>query len=208
MTETETNVSEGSQPAVESKGGQQPAEQGKTFSTEDVDRIVQERLKSDRESLEKELGLGMKLKDIKAVLKAHKEAEDAKKSELERHVEKNKELEGALSTTQAELLKLRLAIDAQIPLDKLPKVLKYVNGSTEEEITASIVDIKADWGMQSQLPGKVGTGTNPANPATPPGGANLAGMTRAELAEKSKDIDWYRKNQDAIMKALEKGEIK
>jgi len=30
-------------------------------------------------------------------------------------------------------------------------------------------------------------------------------MTRAELAQKSKDIDWYRKNQDAIMKALENG---
>ena len=208
MTETETIVSEGSQPAAESQGGQQPAEQGKTFSTEDVDRIVQERLKSDRESLEKELGLGMKLKDIKAVLKAHKEAEDAKKSELERHVERNKELEGALSTTQAELLKLRLAIDAQIPLEKVPKVMKYVNGSTEEEIAASIADIKADWGLVPQPSGKVGTSTNPANPATPPGGANLAGMTRAELAEKSKDIEWYRKNQDAIMKALEKGEIK
>ena len=64
MTETETNVSEGSQPAAESQGGQQPAEQGKTFSQEDVDRIVQARLNSDRESLEKELGLGMKLKDI------------------------------------------------------------------------------------------------------------------------------------------------
>ena len=147
MTETETIVSEGSQPAAESQGGQQPAEQGKTFSPEDVDRIVQERLKSDRESLEKELGLGMKLKDIKAVLKAHKEAEDAKKSELEKHVERNKELEGALSNTTAELLKLRLAIDAQIPLEKLPKVLKYVNGSTEEEIAASIAEFKADWGI-------------------------------------------------------------
>lgn len=207
MTETETNVSEGSQPAAESQGGQQPAEQGKTFSAEDVDRIVQERLKSDRESLEKELGLGMKLKDIKAVLKAHKEAEDAKKSELEKYVERNKELEGALSTTQAELLKLRLAIDAQIPLEKLPKVLKYVNGSTEEEIAASIAEFKADWGIV-QPPGKVGTSANPANPATAPGGANITGMTRAELAEKSKDIEWYRKNQDAIMKALEKGEIK
>lgn len=207
MTETETNVPEGSQPAAESQGGQQPAEQGKTFSTEDVDRIVQERLKSDRESLEKELGLGMKLKDIKAVLKAHKEAEDAKKSELEKHVERNKELEGALSTTQAELLKLRLAIEAQIPLDRLPKVLKYVNGSTEEEIVASIADIKADWGI-AQLPGKVGTSANPANPATPASGANITGMTRAELAEKSKDIEWYRKNQDAVMKALERGEIK
>ena len=208
MTETETIVSEGSQPAVESKGGQQPAEQGKTFSAEEVDQIVKDRLKSDRESLEKEMGLGMKIKDIKAVLKAHKDAEDAKKSELEKHVERNKELEGALSTTNAELLKLRLAIEAQIPLDRLPKVLKYVNGSTEEEIMASIADIKADWGLQSQLPGKVGTGTNPANPATAPGGANITGMTRAELAEKSKDIEWYRKNQDAIMKALEKGEIK
>ncbi|MFA5408738.1 MAG: hypothetical protein WC343_08220 [Bacilli bacterium] len=207
MTEKETIVSEGSQPAAESQGGQQPAEQGKTFSTEDVDRIVQERLKSDRESLEKELGLGMKLKDVKAVLKAHKEAEDAKKSELERHVEKNKELEGALTATQAELLKLRLAIDAQIPADRLPKVLKYVNGSTEEEIAASIAEIKADWGLIAQPPGKVGAGANPANPATPPG-SNLAGMTRAELAQKSKDIDWYRKNQDAIMKALENGEIK
>ena len=207
MTETETNVSEGSQPAAESQGGQQPAEQGKTFSPEDVDRIVQERLKSDRESLEKELGLGMKLKDIKAVLKAHKEAEDAKKSELEKHVERNKELEGALSNTTAELLKLRLAIDAQIPLEKLPKVLKYVNGSTEEEIAASIAEFKADWGIV-QPPGKVGTSANPANPATQAGGANITGMTRAELAEKSKDIEWYRKNQDAIMKALEKGEIK
>jgi hypothetical protein len=37
---------------------------------------------------------------------------------------------------------------------------------------------------------------------------SLLGMTRAELAEKSKDIEWYRKNQDAVMKALERGEIK
>ena len=156
--------------------------------------------------MEKELGLdteGMKLKDIKAILKAHKEAEDAKKTELEKLQGKNQGLEGELSATKAELLKLKLAIDAQIPADKLPKVLKYVNGSTEDEIGVSIAEIKADWGITES---KTPNAAQGAGQTGVPGQkqSEIATMSRSELVEKSKNRDWYEANRDAILDRLQK----
>ncbi|MDD3089763.1 MAG: hypothetical protein WC119_09780 [Synergistaceae bacterium] len=77
-----------------------------------------------------------------------------------------------------------------------------VSGNTEEEIEASVARIAAR--LKVEPSAKTGASSNPANPPS----NGILRMTRAELAEKSKDRVWYESNRDAIMKALENGEIK
>jgi DNA-binding transcriptional MerR regulator len=156
-------------------GGQPPAnDPGKTLTQAEIDAIVEERLARDRkgrlspEDFAKEFG--MSLKDAKAIIKAKKEADEAQKTELEKLQGINQSLEGENKATKAELMKLRLAIDAQVPADKLSKVLKYVTGSTEDEIKASLDEVRADWGLIQQAPPNAaqGAGNNGIQPANNP----------------------------------------
>lgn len=179
-------------------GGNEPQAEGKLTQAE-VDAIVADRLARERK----------KYADYSDLKKASEELAELKKSQMT-EVEKLKaelaEKDALLQSKDQELSGLKLE---RVKAAKLAEAgvsaewIDSVSGSTEEEVAASVTKLAARLKVEppKAAQGAGQTGIQNQN-------SSLSGMTRAELAEKSKDIDWYRKNQDAIMKALEKGEIK
>lgn len=192
----EENSNAGTPPAEQ--GGNEPQNEGKLTQAE-VDAIVADRLARERK----------KYADYSDLKKASEELAELKKSQMT-EVEKLKaelaEKDALLQSKDQELSGLKLE---RVKAAKLAEAgvsaewIDSVSGSTEEEVAASVTKLAARLKVEppKAAQGAGQTGIQNQN-------SSLSGMTRAELAEKSKDIDWYRKNQDAIMKALEKGEIK
>ena len=190
------NSNAGTPPA--DQGGNEPQNEGKLTQAE-VDAIVADRLARERK----------KYADYSDLKKASEELAELKKRQMT-EVEKMKaelaEKEALLQSKDQELSGLKLE---RIKAAKLAEAgvagewIDSVSGTTEEEVATSVtklaVRLKVEPHKAAQGAGQTGIQRQ---------GDGLPVMTRAELAEKSKDIDWYRKNQDAIMKALEKGEIK
>lgn len=196
MLMPEENSNAGTPPAEQ--GGNEPQNEGKLTQAE-VDAIVADRLARERK----------KYADYSDLKKASEELAELKKSQMT-EVEKLKaelaEKDALLQSKDQELSGLKLE---RVKAAKLAEAgvsaewIDSVSGSTEEEVAASVTKLAARLKVEppKAAQGAGQTGIQNQN-------SSLSGMTRAELAEKSKDIDWYRKNQDAIMKALEKGEIK
>ena len=192
---SEENSNAGTPPAEQ--GGNEPQNEGKLTQAE-VDAIVADRLARERK----------KYADYSDLKKASEELAELKKSQMT-EVEKMKaelaEKDALLQSKDQELSGLKLE---RVKAAKLAEAgvsaewIDSVSGSTEEEVAASVTKLAARLKVEppKAAQGAGQTGIQNQN-------SSLSGMTRAELAEKSKDIDWYRKNQDAIMKALEKGEI-
>lgn len=177
---------------------QRTSERGKLTQAE-VDAIVADRLARERK----------KYADYSDLKRAAEELAELKKSQMT-EVEKLKaelaEKDALLQSKDQELSSLKLE---RVKAAKLAEAgvaaewIDSVSGSTEEEVAASVTKLAARLKVEppKAAQGAGQTGIQNQN-------SSLSGMTRAELAEKSKDIEWYRKNQDAIMKALERGEIK
>lgn len=196
MFMSEENSNAGTLPAEQ--GGNEPQNEGKLTQAE-VDAIVADRLARERK----------KYADYSDLKKASEELAELKKSQMT-EVEKMKaelaEKDALLQSKDQELSGLKLE---RVKAAKLVEAgvaaewIDSVSGSTEEEVAASVTKLAARLKVEppKAAQGAGQTGIQNQN-------SSLSGMTRAELAEKSKDIEWYKKNQDAIMKALEKGEIK
>lgn len=194
---TEPTIPPAGTPPAE-PGGNEPQNEGKLTQAE-VDAIVADRLARERK----------KYADYSDLKKASEELAELKKSQMT-EVEKMKaelaEKDALLQSKDQELSGLKLE---RVKAAKLVEAgvaaewIDSVSGTTEEEVAACVTKLaarlKAEPPKAAQGAGQTGI-QNQSD--------SLSGMTRAELAEKSKDIEWYRKNQDAIMKALEKGEIK
>jgi len=190
------NSNAGTPPAEQ--GGNEPQNEGKLTQAE-VDAIVADRLARERK----------KYADYSDLKKASEELAELKKSQMT-EVEKLKaelaEKDALLQSKDQELSGLKLERIKAAKLNEAGIAAEWidsVSGSTEEEIEASVTKIAARLKVE---PPKAAQGAGQTGVQSQSN--SLSGMTRAELAEKSKDIDWYRKNQDAIMKALENGEIK
>lgn len=193
---SDENSNAGTPPAEQ--GGNEPQNEGKLTQAE-VDAIVADRLARERK----------KYADYSDLKKAAEELAELKKSQMT-EVEKMKaelaEKDALLQSKDQELSGLKLE---RVKAAKLAEAgvaaewIDSVSGSTEEEVAASVTKLAARLKVEPPraAQGAGQTGIQNQN-------SSLSGMTRAELAEKSKDIEWYRKNQDAIMKALERGEIK
>jgi ribosome-binding protein aMBF1 (putative translation factor) len=136
----------------------------KTLTQAEIDAIVEDRLKRDREAREKELG--MSTKEAKALIKARKEAEEAEKTALEKANEKAAELEKALNERNLRDLK-RTLVDGMIASKqiKLPDgvsisdVLDMVNGADEDGIVKSVEKLTKFFPFNASM----GSGSNPAN---------------------------------------------
>ena len=192
----EENSNAGTPPAEQ--GGNEPQNEGKLTQAE-VDAIVADRLARERK----------KYADYSDLKKASEELAELKKSqmtELEKLkadlAEKDKLLqEKDTVITGFTLKEMKAAKLAEAGVSA--EWIDSVSGTTEEEVAASVIKLASRLKVEppKAAQGAGQTGIQNQN-------SSLSGMTRAELAEKSKDIEWYKKNQDAIMKALEKGEIK
>lgn len=190
------NSNAGTPPA--DQGGNEPQNEGKLTQAE-VDAIVADRLARERK----------KYADYSDLKKASEELAELKKSqmtELEKLkadlAEKDKLLqEKDTVITGFTLKEMKAAKLAEAGV--AAEWIDSVSGSTEEEVAASVTRLAARLKVE---PPKAAQGAGQTGLQRQ--SESLLGMTRAELAEKSKDIEWYRKNQDAVMKALERGEIK
>lgn len=187
-------------PPAEPNGGQAPPanDPGKTYTQAELDSMFEERVARERK----------KYADYNDLKKQSAELAELKKSqmsELEKLQTALAEKDKALQEREAELTGIKLErvktaklAEAGVPLEWSDSV----HGSTEEEITASVLKLagrlKVSPGGAAQGAGK--TGLNE------PG--NSFKMTRAELAEKSKDRAWYEKNREAIMQAMATGDIR
>jgi chromosome segregation ATPase len=182
--------------------GTPPAPEGgneKMLTQSEVNAIVEDRLARQKKQF-------ANYSDLKKDSEELAELKKSQMTELEQLKASLVEKDALLQSKDQELTGLKLQqtkIEKLTAAGLLPTDAKYVNGSTEEEIDASIADLAARLKVE---PPKAAQGAGQTG--IPRQSDSLAGMTRAELAQKSKDIDWYKKNQDAIMKALENGEIK
>lgn len=120
-------------------GGQKKEQSGKSFSQADVDRIVADRLKREKEKYadyDDLKGKAEKLKDIEAAQMTEQEKAQAKIAELEA---KNAETEAKVRAMEITKLRSKLLSEAGLPADLADRV----RGETEEEIKADLESLKA-----------------------------------------------------------------
>jgi hypothetical protein len=159
------------------KAGQTPVEPGKTQA--EIDAIVEDRLKRDREAREKELGVS--LKDAKALIAAAKKAEDEKKTELEKLAGERDGLKGELEGTKLQLAKMEALLEAGVSSDKVPKLMKRVSGKTSDEIKADIAEMKADGLIPAATPSAAAQGAGNPGVQNPPPASKI--WTEKEIKE-------------------------
>ncbi len=146
-----------------SEGGKPTAlePEKKTLTQAEIDSIVEERLNRDRKTREEALAkdLGMPLKDAKALLKAAKDAEEAKKSELEKLTGERDTHRTEAEKARLEAAKLRALAKAGADPEKIDALLKRVVGNTPEEIEADVKELQTLGLLQTKPPaGATGAG--------------------------------------------------
>jgi hypothetical protein len=136
-------------------------------------------------SLEKELG--MSTKDAKALIKAKKDADEGARSDLEKLTGERDSFKTELDGAKLQLAKMESLLEAGIPAEKIPKLLKRVSGKTTEEIKADIAEMKADGLIPTATPPAAAQGAGNAGvPGTP--GAKKR-WTKSEIQKVAKTAD-------------------
>jgi DNA-binding transcriptional MerR regulator len=187
-------------------GNNQPP--AKMHTDDEVNSIVKDRLKADREALEKELGLsglGLQLKDVKAILKAKKDADDLAKSKEERLQQERDDAKAELSRLKLDLIK-RSKVEALVANKKikLPEettvadILELVTGADEAGIDSSLsklVKLFPPEKNAAQGAGTPGVSSAPAKKIWK--SSEIAAMSSAD----------HVKNKDEILLAMKENRI-
>lgn len=170
-------------------------QQTKTFTQEELERILAERLKRERE----------KYKDYDELKKAAEELRKIKESQMSEQeklqmrlaeIEREKlERERELAELKTSLVKQKVLNELGLPLSLADRIF----GETEEEIRQDAEELKKLLGLQANT--KIGTGTNPAG-----GNKGTRTFTKEEIARMSPEE--INKNWDVIQEALKQGLIK
>jgi hypothetical protein len=144
--------------------------EAKTLTQAEIDAIVEDRLKRDREGREEKLAkeLGMSLKDAKALITARKVAEEKEKTDLQKANERADASEAREKERDLKDLK-RTKVEAMLAEKKIKlpdgvsisDVLGMVNGPDEDGIAKSAEKLIKFFPFNATL----GGGTNPANTA-------------------------------------------
>lgn len=175
--------------------GNDTQQQQKTFTQEELERILAERLKRERE----------KYKDYDELKKAAEELKKIKESQMseqEKLQMRLAELEREKLERERELAELRISMTKQKVLTEMGLPLSLADrvfGETEEEIRQDAEELKKLLGLQANT--KVGTPTNPAG-----GNKRVRTFTKEEIARMSPEE--INKNWDIISEALKQGLIK
>ena len=175
----------------------------KTLTQAEIDAIVEDRLKRDRDSREEKLAkeLGMSLKDAKALIAARKAAEAKEKTDLEKAIEKATEYEKALKDRDLRDLK-RAKVEGMIAEKKIKlpdgvsitDVLEMVSGQDEDGIIKSVEKLPKFFPFNATMGGS----TNPAN-----GGGKaptIDEQIKAAQEHGLKTGDWNLYNQLTLQK--------
>jgi hypothetical protein len=168
--------------------------EAKTFDQDQVNRMIgKEKAKAEAEARKAFLesyGVSSE-KELKAVLDSHKAAEEAKKTELDKANEALEALKSATAAEKAQLLqdlhtdRVKLALSrvnpalpedeekADAALNRLVGMVNVPAGSTVDEITASVKELKEEFpALFAHAPQKR-EGNPPSNPAGAPRKASL-----------------------------------
>lgn len=108
----------------------------------------------------------VKLKEVLPLAEKYQQAEDAKKSELDKAMERIQKLEAEKAASELEATRARVASATGVPVDLLPS-------GTEEEITAAAKALK-----------KWAEGQQAATPYVPSAGRSSGGDDRDSQARK------------------------
>lgn len=138
----------------------------KTFTQAEVDAIVRDRLKREREAT------ATKYADYDELKRAAAEG-DRNKSQLDKVSEQLASLTERAEKAEAAQLRAKIINEKKIP----PSLAKRLQGKTEEELTADADELLADWKAAGgktaddggEQDGDKGGETPPARPAARPG---------------------------------------
>ncbi|CEP67875.1 Protein of unknown function DUF4355 [Moorella glycerini] len=141
-------------------GGQQP---GKTFTQEELDRIIADRLSREREKYKDYNDLKKAAEELKKIKEAQmSEAEklQARLAELERSLaEKDREAAEA----KLEVMKLRILEEVGLPKAWADRIF----GTNEEELRADAKNLAKLLGEAGKTRGGIGSGSNPGAGGAP-----------------------------------------
>lgn len=135
---------------------------GKTFTQAEVDAIVRDRLKREREAT------ATKYADYDE-LKAKAAEGDKSKTQLDKVSEQLEALTKRAEAAEARETRAKVVAAKKLP----PSLAKRLQGKTEEELTADADELLADWksaggkvdGDEGEQEGDEGEATPPARPA-------------------------------------------
>jgi hypothetical protein len=167
----------------------------KTFTQEELERILAERLKRERE----------KYKDYDELKKAAEELKKIKESQMseqEKLQMRLAEIEREKLERERELAELRISMTKQKVLTEMGLPLSLADrifGETDEEIRQDAEELKKLLGLQAN--NKIGAPTNPAG-----GNKQVKTFTKEEIARMSPEE--INKNWGIISEALKQGLIK
>lgn len=135
IDETGTNDIDENKNTEGETGQEDKQAESKTFTQEDIDRIVKERL--DRE----------KKKRDEAVQKERDEAERKRLEEEGKYKEVAEKLQAELDAIKGDALSAKkesLLAKAGYTEEQITKYLKYIDGTNDEELSESVEALKAD----------------------------------------------------------------
>lgn len=170
-TPSAANTGNGGTPvpaSVQTPGAPARTEPSKTFTQEELEYHISQRLAKDREAREKELGVP--LKDAKTILEEYKKRTEAEKSQQQKDQDKAVERENRILALTMKNNITDALLEAGCNPKQIPKLSLRIIGETKEEIAADIAEWKKD--MPQLFGGQTGTPTPPggAHPGLPNGG--------------------------------------
>lgn len=174
----------------------QPADndtQQRTFTQEELERILAERLRREREKYKDYEELKKAAEELKKIKEAQMSEQEKLQMRLAEIEREKLERERELAELKTSLIKQKVLNELGLPLSLADRIF----GETEEEIRQDAEELKKLLGLQA----KVGAPTNPAG-----GGKQVKAFSRAEIARMSPEE--INANWDVISEALKHGLIK
>ncbi|AEG14705.1 putative prophage lambdach01, scaffold protein [Desulfofundulus kuznetsovii DSM 6115] len=191
QNQTTQNPADAGQGGNQNQQSQQAEPKTLTMTQEELDRIITERLKRERQKYADYDELKKAAEELKKLKEAQMSEQEKLQARLAEYERKTAELEIALQEARLEATKLRVLEEIGLPKTFASRIF----GTTEEEIR-----------QDAQELAKLLNANRPiGNPSNPPNN-NQPTFTRAQLAQMSPEE--INANWEAISRALTEGRVK